>query len=121
MMVIKEGYFKGSWEPALEIDFGIENWEQYNWTVQVTPTLTGFEHDYNKSNSEDHTPYAGFDNNITWDENQSEYHYGYIENGIVKMEATHRNGSASIDIPARYQLIGVIKTFSTHEWVNGPE
>ena len=120
MMIIKEGYFKGSWEPTLDGTFGIADHANYNWVVTVTPTLTGFEHDYNKDAASGHTPYAGFDNNLTWDENQSEYHYGYIQGDIVKMLAVHRNGAATIDIPARYQLTGIIKSFSSHEWVNKP-
>jgi hypothetical protein len=120
VMIIKEGYFKGTWEPTLNTTFGIANYSQYNWTVVVTPTLTGFEHDYNKDAAAGHTPYTGFDNNLTWDESQSEYHYGYIQGNIVKMQAIHRNGTSTIDIPARYKLVGVLKTFSTYEWVNKP-
>lgn len=120
MTIMREGYFKGSWEPTLDSTFGITNFALYNWMVVVTPTLTGVEHDYNKDAAAGHTPYAGFDNNITWDENQSEYHYGYIQGNIVKMLAVHRNGSAAIDIPARYQLIGILKTFGSYEWVNKP-
>lgn len=118
MMIVREGYFKGSWEPTLNITFGITNYTAYNWFVIVSPTVTGYEHDYNKDFANGHTPFTGFDNNITWDENQSEYHYGYIENNIVKMQAVHRNGSTNIDIPARYQLVGMLKTFSSLETVN---
>lgn len=120
MMIIREGYFKGSWEPTLDGTFGITEYGLYNWTVVVTPTLTGFEHDYNKDAAAGHTPYSGFDNNLTWDENQSEYHYGYVQGKIVKMLAVHRNSGSTIDIPARYQLIGIMKTFSSYEWVNKP-
>lgn len=120
VMIIKEGYFKGTWEPTLNTTFGIANYSQYNWTVMVTPTLTGFEHDYNKDAAAGHTPYTGFDNNLTWDESQSEYHYGYVQGNIVKMQAIHRNGTSTIDIPARYKLVGVLKSFSTYEWVNKP-
>lgn len=120
MMVIKEGYFKGTWEPTLNTTFGISNYANYNWVVVVTPTLTGFEHDFNYDAASGHTPYSGFDNNITWDENQSEYHYGYVQGNTVKMMSIHRNGAATIDIPSRYQLIGIIKSFCTHEWVNKP-
>ena len=120
MMVVKEGYFKGSWEPTLDNTFGISNYLDYNWIVIVTPTVTGTEHDYNKDFANGHTPFTGFDNNLTWDENQSEYHYGYIQGNIVKMQSVHRNGASNIDIPARYQLIGIVKTFSSHEWVNQP-
>jgi hypothetical protein len=120
MMIIKEGYFKGAWEPTLDTDFGIANYEDYNWSIIVTPVLTGFEHDYNASFVDGHTPYTGFDNNLSWDSNQSEYHYGYIENEIVKLDAFHKNGSNRIDIPARYHLMGVVKTFSSYEFVNQP-
>lgn len=118
MMIIREGYFKGTWEPTLDITFEISNWSNYNWVVIVTPTLTGFEHDYNKDFANGHTPFTGFDNNITWDENQSEYHYGYIQNNIVKMQSVHRNGSSNIDIPARYELIGIKNTFCNKQIVN---
>jgi hypothetical protein len=120
MTIMREGYFKGSWEPTLDVTFGITNYAQYNWMVVVTPTLTGYEHDYNKDAAAGHTPYAGFDNNLTWDENQSEYHYGYIQTNTVKMLSIHRNGSTTIDIPARYQLIGILKTFGSYDWVNKP-
>lgn len=120
MTIMREGYFKGSWEPTLDVTFGIANYAQYNWMVVVTPTLTGYEHDYNKDAAAGHTPYAGFDNNLTWDENQSEYHYGYIQANTVKMLSIHRNGGTTIDIPARYQLIGILKTFGSYEWVNKP-
>lgn len=119
-MIVKEGYFKGSWEPTLNSTFGIANYADYNWIVIVTPTLTGYEHDYNKDAAAGHTPYTGFDNNLTWDENQSEYHYGYIQGNIVKMQSIHRNGSSTIDTPARYQLIGMLKGISSYEWVNKP-
>jgi hypothetical protein len=118
IMIIKEGYFKGSWEPTLNGTFGIANYADYNWTVSVTPTLTGFEHDFNKDFASGHTIFTGFDNNLTWDENQSEYHYGYIQGAIVKLDSVHRNGSTRIDIPARYHLIGVLKTFSSYAQVN---
>ena len=120
MMIVREGYFKGTWEPTLAGGFGITNAADYNWTVVVTPTVTGTEHDYNKDFAAGHTPYTGFDNNLTWDQNQSEYHYGYVQDGIVKMQAIHRDGTNIIDLPARYQLIGIIKTFSTYQWVNQP-
>jgi len=118
IMIIKEGYFKGSWEPTLNNTFGIANYDDYNWTVSVTPTLTGFEHDFNKDFASGHTIFTGFENNITWDENQSEYHYGYIQGSVVKLDSVHRNGSTRIDIPARYHLIGVLKTFSSYAQVN---
>lgn len=119
-MIVKEGYFKGTWEPTLNTSFGITNYTDYNWIVIVTPTLTGYEHDYNKDAAAGHTPYTGFDNNITWDENQSEYHYGYIQGATVKMQSIHRNGTSTIDTPARYQLIGMLKGISSYEWVNKP-
>lgn len=119
-MIVKEGYFKGTWEPTLNTSFGIANYTDYNWIVIVTPTLTGYEHDYNKDAAAGHTPYTGFDNNITWDENQSEYHYGYIQGATVKMQSIHRNGTSTIDTPARYQLIGMLKGISSYEWVNKP-
>lgn len=118
MMIVREGYFKGTWEPSLLNNFGITQHTDYNWMVIVTPVVTGTEHDYNKDFAAGHTPYTGFDNNITWDQNQSEYHYGYVQDGIVKMQAIHRDGSNVIDLPGRYQLIGVMKTFSTYQWVN---
>ncbi len=120
MMIVREGYFKGTWEPSLLNDFNIAQYNDYNWMVVVTPVVTGAEHDYNKDFAAGHTPYTGFDNNITWDQNQSEYHYGYVQDGIVKMQAIHRDGSNVIDLPGRYQLIGVVKTFSTYQWVNQP-
>lgn len=118
MMIVREGYFKGTWEPSLLNNFGITKHADYNWVVIVTPVVTGTEHDYNKDFAAGHTPYTGFDNNITWDQNQSEYHYGYVQDGIVKMQAIHRDGSNVIDLPGRYQLIGIMKTFSTYQWVN---
>ena len=118
MMVVREGYFKGTWEPSLLNDFNIASHADYNWVVIVTPVVTGTEHDYNKDFAAGHTPYTGFDNNITWDQNQSEYHYGYVQDGIVKMQAIHRDGSSVIDLPGRYQLIGIVKSFSTYQWVN---
>lgn len=118
MMIVREGYFKGTWEPSLLNDFNIANPDNYNWMVVVTPVVTGTEHDYNKDFANGHTPYTGFDNNLTWDQNQSEYHYGYVQDGIVKMQSIHRDGTSVIDLPGRYQLVGVVKTFSTYEWVN---
>jgi hypothetical protein len=118
MMVVREGYFKGTWEPTLDANFGITNYADYNWVCIVTPTVTGMEHDYNKDFAAGHTPYTGFDNNVPWDENQSEYHYGYVQGNIVKMQAIHRNNNSIIDLPARYQLIGIVKTFSSYQWVN---
>lgn len=118
VMIIKEGYFKGTWNPTLDATFGIADYNNYNWFVNITPTLIGLEHDYNIDAAAGHTPYTGFDTNVAWDENQSEYHYGYIQGNIVKLQSIHRNGSQVIDLPAKYQLTGVLKTFSTYEWVN---
>lgn len=118
VMVVKEGYFKGQWEPTLNGTFGITEYYLYNWVVTVTPTLIGYEHDYNKDFGNGHTPFTGFDNTLTWNENQSEYHYGYIEGNVVKLESIHRNGTSRIDIPARYHLIGILKTFSSYEQIN---
>ena len=118
IMIVKEGYFKGQWEPTLNGTFGIADYYLYNWVVTVTPTLTGFEHDYNKDFGNGHTPFTGFDNTLTWDENQSEYHYGYIQENIIKLESVHKNGTSRIDIPARYHLIGILKTFSSYEQIN---
>lgn len=118
VMIIREGYFKGLWEPTLDSTFGINDYYNYNWTVSVTPTLIGYEHDFNLDYDNGHTPYPGFDYNFSWDSNQSEYHFGYISENIVKLQSIHKNDTITIDIPARYHLIGVLKTFSSYLQVN---
>lgn len=120
VMIIREGYFRGVWDAELDNTFGIINYSDYNWTVSVTPTVTGYEHDYNKDAANGHTPYAGSDITNTWDDGDSEYHYGYVQGNLVRLEAIHRNDSTTIAIPARYHLIGVLKTFSTYAQVNQP-
>ena len=116
VMIIREGYFKGLWEPTFNITFGISNWNEYNWTVSVTPTVIGFEHDYNATLN--HTPFSGFDTDNIWDQDDSEYHYAYIQNNVVRLESIHRIGNSVVDIPARYHLIGVLKSFSSYAQVN---
>lgn len=120
VMIIREGYFKGSWDVELDNTFGITNYSDYNWTVSITPTLIGTEHDYNKDHANDHTPFTGFDNTISDVNTQSEYKYAYLDGNIVRLESIHRDGTTLIDIPARYHLIGVLKTFSTYAQINQP-
>jgi hypothetical protein len=116
VMIIREGYFKGVWEPTLNNTFGINNWNEYNWTVSVTPTVIGFEHDYNSTLN--HTPFSGFDTDNVWDNDDSEYHYAYVENSVINLKSIHRIGNSVVDIPARYHLIGVLKSFSSYAQVN---
>jgi hypothetical protein len=116
VMIIREGYFKGVWEPTLNNTFGINNWNEYNWTVSVTPTVIGFEHDYNSILN--HTPFSGFDTDNVWDNDDSEYHYAYVENSVINLKSIHRIGNSVVDIPARYHLIGVLKSFSSYAQVN---
>ena len=106
LVYMEEAYYKGS--RSISLSTFKSNWDDYDWHVHITPTMIGYEHDYNRLTG--HSPYGGFDYSNTWDYDDSEYHYGYISGSALNLYSRHRNHTTWIDIIGRYHLIGVKKT-----------
>ncbi len=109
---VVEGEFEGTWFSNL-YNFGILYPDDYNWFVNVFPQVQGPINDFVPNDFPTEFTFKGFiENNQEWE--QTTYHFGYVNNNIVKLYSWFKNGqSAWLKIPSRYQLIGVHKDIST--------
>lgn len=109
---VVEGEFSGTWYSNIN-DFGILYPDDYNWFVNVFPQIQGPMNDFVPEDFPTDYKFRGFvENNQEWE--QTTYHFGYINNSIVKLYSWYKNGSDSwLPIPSRYQLIGIHKDICT--------
>jgi len=118
LFIVREGYFKGTWNPKLNGYFGIANYTDYHWAVMVTSSQVGFRHDY--ATEPGHPPYPGEGYDNSWDGDDSEYHIGYLKNdGVTLMlECIHLNSGVRRELIGKYTLIGVKKGFSSYQFMS---
>lgn len=109
---VVEGEFSGTWFSNIN-DFGILYPDDYNWFVNVFPQIQGPMNDFVPNDFPSNYQFRGFiENNQEWE--QTTYHFGYINNSIVKLYSWFKNGlSTWFPIPSRYQLIGIHKDICT--------
>jgi len=110
-----EGEFKGDFDFNI-LDVGICNPDDFNWTVYVQPTVSGFREDYiPREYGNGYTFTKNIRESKAWE--NTFYHFGYVEiigsvqrSFVVHLKSFFRNGSLEM-IPslAHYKLVGVRK------------
>lgn len=108
LVYIEEAYYKGSRNLSLA-NFK-SNWDDYDWHVHITPTVIGYETYSFQAPPYHYHPYGNIDYSNHWDNDDSEYHYGYISGTTLWLYSRHLNHTTWIDLIGRYHLIGVKKT-----------
>lgn len=89
-IIIREGTFTGSWYPSLISTFGIANWSDYNWTIDILPSSRTTQ------NGDILTQEAS------------------ISGGAITLISTY----SGVGISTKYKLIGIKKAISSYAILN---
>lgn len=110
-----EGEFKGDFDFNI-LDVGICNPDDFNWTVYVQPTVSGFYENYiPREYGNGYTFSKKITESKAWE--STFYHFGYVEiigsvqrSFVVHLKSFFRNGSLDMTPSlAHYKLVGVRK------------